>query len=261
MYKYIFIAFISVFVTGCSTIYSRITYKFERLDSDFNIFYEKGSNDIATEVNKTLAHLIADVEKRQFSVFKSKNEITVYIFNKKERYSNFSMASDKSRGSASKNEIYISPIIRERIETLESILSHELSHIHIRQYVGTWKYINNIPGWFHEGLAVEVSDGGGAENVSESQAYVFFKEGKHFYPRAEGGILSHKSAHDYGLKPHMYYRQSNMFVRYLRGVDRVAFEKCYIALTEGDSFESVWKVYYGKSLPDLWEEFMSEFRT
>jgi len=131
-----------------------MAYNFERLDSPHNIYFEIGSEDLAQYVNKTIDKLIVDVEKEQFKSFNSVDEIKVFVFSNKERYSNYSQASDKTRGSAMTNEIYISPIIRGRVETLPSILTHELSHINIRQYIGSWNYINYIPGWFLEGLAV-----------------------------------------------------------------------------------------------------------
>jgi len=76
----------------------------------------------------------------------SQKKIEVFVFRDKERYSNYSAASERTRGSATTNEIYISPIIRDRIDTFSSILMHELSHVHIRQYIGTWNYVNDIPG-------------------------------------------------------------------------------------------------------------------
>jgi len=260
MFKYLSSLLVVLTISGCSTIYSRTTYQFETLESPFNIYYETGSEDIAKEIDGFVGDLLSEIEKAQYIKFKSPEDIKIYVFSEAERYSNYSMASIKTRGSATTNEIYISPIIRDRLGTLRSIVAHELSHIHIRQYVGTWDYINDIPEWFHEGLAVTVSGDGGAEKVSKLEASKYLSEGKHFIPRTKGGLLKHKTAHDYGLKPQMYYRQSSMFIRYLIHLDPNAFKRCYTALAEGDSFGSVWKLNYSKDLSELWVGFMSEIQ-
>lgn len=256
MWRYLTALILLINVTGCSHIYSRLSYEFEKLPSSPNINYETGAEDLAKHTEEHLHDLIADVETFQFRRFKSREEIQIYLFNDKKRYSNYSLASARSRGSATTNEVYISPIIRDRIDTFSSILKHELSHVHIRQFTGTWNYVRNIPGWFLEGLAVETSNGGGAENVSDEEAIAFIKKGQHFTPRDKGGFLSHNSAHDYDLKPHMYYRQAGLFVRFLKTQNPQSFKLSYISLTDGASFDSVWETHYDQSIAELWEHFL-----
>jgi len=258
--RYILSLILLVSTTGCSNIYSRLTYDFEELSSSINILYEIGAEDLAMYTDENLEDIFSEVEAQQYLQFKAPEEIKVILFNDKGRYSNYSSASMRTRGSATTNDIYISPIIRERIETFRSVLKHELSHIHIRQYIGTWSYVRDIPGWFLEGLAVESSGGAGAENVSTEEAIKFIKAGKYFSPRTEGGFLRHNSAHDYGLKPHMYYRQAGLFVRYLKELDNDSFKRSYIGLTKGESFGIVWKMHYGKNLEELWEGFIEKLQ-
>ena len=101
----------------------------------------------------------------------------------------------------------------ERIPTLTT---HELSHLHLIQQIGATKYVRNIPSWFAKGLAVFVSNGGGAENVSEKDAARAILNGACFHPDSTGNILFPKTASSYHLKPHMFYRQSSMFVQYIK---------------------------------------------
>jgi hypothetical protein len=67
-----------------------------------------------------------------------------------------------------------------------------------------------------------------------------------------------KTAQYYGLWPHIYYRQAGLFVRFLKQVDPKAFEKSYVSLTEKEDFKEVWKKYYGKSVNELWNQFLIE---
>lgn len=191
----------------------------------------------------------------EFIEFKNPDDINIYIFNSKERYAIYSNSSIESRASSASNDIFLSPEIRDK-NTLQLILVHELSHIHMRQHVGTWQYITNIPTWFDEGLAVSISKGGGAENVSEKEAIENINTAKHFTPVVDTGIFSRKYAHDYGLSPQMFYRQSSLFVNYLKQSNPKAFSDSYISLSNGEDFSEVWEKYYGRKLHLLWVEFL-----
>lgn len=241
---------------GCATVYARFAYDFNEHKKSQGVFYESGVEDIASEVSVGLSQFISVVEKKQYHSFLSIDELKIFIFSDKDRYANYSGSSPKARGSATTNEIYISPIIADRRETLSSIIIHELSHVHLRQYVGAWRYWVEVPGWFHEGLAVEVSEGGGAESVSDAEAIKSIKAGVSFTPGEVSSIWGHKFAHDYGLKPHLYYRQSSLFVRYLKKSNPLAFKRSYLSLIRGKSFSEIWLKNYGKRIPDLWADYL-----
>ncbi|HAI96789.1 MAG: hypothetical protein CL866_08185 [Cycloclasticus sp.] len=250
--------FLIIFSTlfGCANYYARATYEFEEIDSNVSIYYDEGAEDIANKVADSITNSIDIVSKSLYVEFKNIEEIKIYIFEDKSRYAKFSGASEKTRGSATKNEIYISPVIRDRIDTLPLILIHELAHVHLRQYIGTWDYWVDVPGWFHEGLAVEVSKGGGAEKITDEQAYKAILAGKHFTPRESSGILGHKYAHDYGIDPQLYYRQAGLFIRFLKDKNPAGFESLYLALINGASSKGIWELYFGNSLAKLWNDFL-----
>ncbi len=252
--------FIFFFLQGCSSTYARLTYEFNESKQDNRVFYEDGAENLASEISNNLNQYISVVKKSQYNSFKLPNEIKVYVFANKDRYANFSNSSPLARGSASTNEIYISPIINDRRHTLSAIMIHELSHIHIRQYIGGWRYWSEVPGWFLEGLAVEVSNGGGAESVSDEQAKKLILSGVYFTPREESNIFGHNFANDYGLEPHVYYRQSNLFVRYLQKRDPIAFQKSYLSLIKDREFGDVWQLYYDKTIPELWQVYLKHVR-
>ena len=233
-------------------MYARLTYDFIPLPGNGQIFYEPGAEDLAKLVDAHLAVSLARVEKQQYVPFKDAKAIKVYVFSDRKRYANFSYASAQTRASATTDEVYLSEKLRERIDTLPNILTHELSHVHIRQYTGTFKYVTNLPSWFLEGLAVSVSSGGGAENVTVEQAQAAIRKIPRFKPEDSGSLIRQKSAHSYGLEPHMYYRQASIFVVYLIQTNPKGFEAALKDVLNGNSFREVWQKHYGLNIAELW---------
>lgn len=257
MMRNFIVAILLLNLTGCSLVYSRLTYEFVPLTGNSQIVYEPGAEDLAKLVAANFATSVSWIEKQQYAPFKDAKAVKVYVFNDRNRYANFSQASVLTRGSSTTDEVYLSEKLRERIDTLPSILTHELSHVHIRQYAGTFKYVTDLPSWFLEGLAVSVSSGGGAENVTSEQAQAAIRKGLRFEPDNSGRLIGPKSAHSYGLEPHMYYRQANIFVEYLSGTNPKGFEAAIQDLLIGTKFGDIWKKHYGQSILDLWLGFIN----
>jgi hypothetical protein len=255
MLRVIIIALLLLHLTGCSWLYARSSYDFVPLPGNNQIVYEVGAQDMAKLVDANFMASLSRVEKRQYMPFKDVKAIKVYVFNDRKRYANFSLASVLTRGSSATDEVYLSDKLRERIDTLPSILTHELSHVHTRQYTGTFKYVTDIPSWFLEGLAVSVSSGGGAENVSVEQAQTAIRETLRFKPEDTGRLIP-RSAHSYGLEPHMYYRQASDFVDYLCKNNPNGFEAALKDVLNGDSFRDVWPKHYGKNIQILWLQYL-----
>ena len=261
--KILFFCTSVIFLSACSSIhalYARYSYSFNTLESDKRIHYEKGAEDIAKLVKENLDVCIDEVVKKEYVPFANQSAIDVYIFNDYQRYVSFSNTKGGRAGS-SENDIYISPKVRNSLDSLPSIVTHELSHIHLRQYVGSWKTVYGIPAWFKEGLAVTTSNGAGAEGVSRNEAITFIQQGRHFDPSERVGVFTVKYANDYELKAHMFYRQAWLFVDYLKESNSPAFEKCFNGLILGEKFDDIWVKYYGNSIAKLWDEFKTMIRT
>jgi len=62
-----------------------------------------------------------------------------------------------------------------RFLRLRGVLTHELSHVHLFGWRSS--LFSAPPSWFTEGLTVAVSDGGGAEGVSEVEAAEALRKG------------------------------------------------------------------------------------
>lgn len=242
-------------LAGCSLVFARLTYDFSAFPENSQILYEPGAEDLARLVAMNFTASVEKVEKRQYAPFKDAGAIRIYVFNDRHRYANYSHASVLTRGSSTTNEVYLSEKLREKIDTLPSILVHELSHVHIRQYTGTLRYVRDIPGWFLEGIAVSVSAGGGAESVTVEQAQTAIRNGTRFEPGDSGSITGHKTAHNYGLKPHMYYRQASIFVDYLRTTNPRGFQAAYLDLLRGGDFQEIWLKHFGHNISELWRRY------
>jgi len=252
--KTIFVVALALFSTSCSLLYARFSYEFNQYAPQSRIHYQDGAEDLAQAVAMHWNNSVSMVENQQYASFKNIEDVKVYIFNDVKKYAAFSNTSGKGRGSSTTNEIYISPAIREREHTLAAILTHELSHVHLRQYLGTWSYATRLPGWFVEGVAVVVSGGAGAEDVGVDEAKSAMKNGHIIQPLVTGTWSGHENASDYDMKPHMFYRQSAMFVHYLRDYNEAGFQEFYLKLLNKQSFESAIQAVYGATAEQLWSQ-------
>ena len=115
--------------------------------------------------------------------------------------------------------------------------------------------------WFKEGLATYVSDGGGAHLVSKEQAIESIRAGKYFIPNKKDGLMSRKTPSDFALEPHMFYRQSMLFVRYLKAINEPGFRKLLLSVELGERFPTAFKEAYNKKLEEIWNEFLHEIQT
>lgn len=102
-----------------------------------------------------------------------------------------------------------------------------------------------------EGLATYVSNGGGAHLISEKQAIASMKAGKHFVPNPTDGLIFKKSPSDFGLEPHMFYRQSMMFINSLATIDALGFREFLLSVESGDRLPDAFQATYKKNLEDF----------
>ncbi len=133
------------------------------------------------------------------------------------------------------------------------MLTHELSHLHMAQHRGsTWRHA--LPSWFSEGLAVLVSGGGGDEHVSPAEARAAIAAGVRLAPRAASSFTG--GDHAKGLSSPMFYRQSGMFVGWLRDRDLEAFRMLLLALERRATFPRALSVAYHADVGALWQAFV-----
>ena len=173
-----------------------------------------------------------------------------------------------SLGGATTNEaLILVPRIQARLaselcqinncpETIEGILLHEFSHVHTRQFLGSWHYVSKIPQWFREGLATSVSNGAGAGMISKDDAIKSILSGSHIIPHDSGRVLKRaETVGELRFGSFEFYRQSEMFVNFLQTKDISAFQTSLREVRAGHIFQYVWIENYGVTIARLWDEF------
>jgi hypothetical protein len=153
--------------------------------------------------------------------------------------------------------LFFSPRLVEEQRPVPLYLTHELSHLHLEQQMGTYKFAK-LPAWFKEGLATYVSEGGGAHTVTDQEALSAIACGSHFVPHEDGGIFFRKYASHWGLTHHMFYRQSMVFVAYLKSWNEDKYRDLLLAIQDGSSFAAAFSDAYGVRVSQIWEQFVKE---
>ncbi len=228
---------------------------FLRYQSDSRIRYEAGAEATATILARELPDAIAAVEKLHGEKFPQ--SITVHACASLKTFGDFT-AVPSAGGIVLNKRLFISPKENNTPERLYRILRHELSHLHLDQKLGASAHLH-IPSWFQEGIAVVVSNGGGAENVTPTEAVRAILDGRHFVLRDSGNILLRLTggATD-GLPQHLFYRQSGLFVAFMRDSNPTAFDRFMKLLLSGETFTESIRSAYGQDLLALWQEFATK---
>ena len=124
--------------------------------------------------------------------------------------------------------------------------------------------VMRLPQWFREGLAVMVSGGGGAEGVSELQAWDAIRRGDHI-AIADSSSLFNLAVIRYEQPPEipntsfrtkMAYRQAGMFVTFLHGTNAAGFARMMNAILDDRPFADAVAAGYEADLQTLWLRFV-----
>lgn len=260
MHRYVVIIFISVQLAGCTSVkalfaMTRSTEHFLASSENPAIFYEQESAQYAVLIAPQLNSAIQVIESKQYAVFP--NKVRVYIPASIDSFSSY-CASEIPRACVIGDRLFLSPKLFKEDRQVSGILIHELSHLQLSQYLGRWNYQLNVPSWFAEGLASYVSDGAGAENVTRADAIQAIKAGVSIVPNASGSLLFPKTASDFGLEPHMFYRQSSMYVEWLHDLNEEHFKRLLLLLHADNTVEQAVVESYGFSVADGWLRFVQE---
>jgi hypothetical protein len=226
------------------------------------VHYQQGADDYARVVGAKLPSAIARVEAAQGRPFAQPVIVGVYATPEAYAAAN-GLGSLGPVGVTFAGRVVLSPQLYARQRRrLPGILTHELSHAHLQSWISAVAYIR-LPNWFKEGLAVMVSEGGGAESVSEPEARAAIQRGEHFLVEETGSLrtlvgVKFTQAPRADSPSHvtlLAYRQAGMFVRYLHDSDASAFQRMLQAVLDGRPCVEAVRVGYRQDIQALWRTF------
>lgn len=254
----VIVIIVLLLVAGCSFIRHSIaalesTDHFIPNKNDNRVLFEPGAEEFANKIVSFLPYAIKQVEEKQYSHFAG--PIQVFVCASRKSFKRY-YGADVRAGVLTK--LFLSPRVFEHGDEIgKKYLTHELSHLHLQQKLGLFK-MSKLPMWFKEGLATYVSNGGGANLISEKQAIASIRAGKRFVPNKADGLIFKKTPSDFGLEPHMFYRQSMMFISYLVTIDPLGFQELLLSVESGDRLSDAFQATYKKNLEALWSDFLNK---
>jgi hypothetical protein len=237
------------------------------LPIDPRIYHEPGARDCAEQIAVLLPIAMKRIESAHDRPFATPPLIGVYV-----SYQTYARANGLGdagvAGVTRAGSALLSPTLCENErERLESVLTHELSHVH---FFG-WRPRNapRPPPWFTEGLAVAVSDGGGAEGISDDDARRALRTGERMIP--DYGAWTDFAAIRFTREPacrppcdmwtfrqRLAFRQAALFVSWLRAQNPDAFRHLLRDLEHGADFEHAFSGTFGYRWENYWRQFIDE---
>jgi hypothetical protein len=226
---------------------------------DPRILCEPGSEELANAAVGELPRAIQQVTTAQLTPFAK--PVVIYTYASRKSFTAQTGMDYPIIGVTVHGVVHLSPKLLEQPQRVPAILTHELSHLHLQQLLGNKTWGRNIPVWFHEGLAVLSSGGGGAERVSIAEAEASIRNGKRFVPNISGSLFNYKGAAFFGLEQHMFYRQASLFIHYLQVSDPSAYRALLTSLESSLKFEEAFAVAYHRPLLNVWDDFVSSVQS
>jgi hypothetical protein len=231
---------------GCAQLGSRDAIEdlsqFRPLPESDQVRYAPGGERFAREVAVLLPQAVAQIEAMQYRPFREPP--VVYVCGDDACFDRFV----DPRWNFAAAVVYDNRLLlggrlfEQKPHRVAAILQHELSHLHLGQRLG--HYSMRIPVWFHEGLAAFAAHGGGADLVSNHQAWAAAAAHHHFLPEEEHLPWRRRMAVSWKLPPAIFYRQAMLFVESLHRRDPAAFRRLLTALQDGADFDAAFAQTY-----------------
>lgn len=252
-----------VLLAACSPIkslaaLSRSADHFLPFAGDDRIRIEAGAEPFAAAISPYVADAIAKVESGHYAPFSA--PATIYVCETKDSY--YRLTGQRTPAVVT-NKLFLSPDLFQDQKPVDRYLAHELSHLHLIQGLGPLGSVR-LPSWFKEGLAELVSGGATGSSVALTEAYVAINSKHRFYPDEGRNIISSFFSPRYGsywnIENRMFYRQSMLFVEFMRDYDHDAFRRFLVAVEGGTKFKKAFRTAYGCELTILWGKFLEKAR-
>ncbi len=212
------------------------------------VWLEAGAEALATRVDGLLAAAMARVEGVHGRRFRTPPEI--YVCASEACFARLVRTPNLTAAVVADNRLVLSPRLAGREAwRLPGILVHELSHVHLGQWLG--HYSPWVPVWFHEGLATLVADGAGAEALGGGVYGRPGDEGARIdFARRDAPGRRH-GAQAFGMELPTFYLHSWRMVAALRRHSPQAFERWLHDLLDGRDFHIAFADAYNTDLAAL----------
>ncbi len=226
--------------------------------ADPRVKFESGAEELARAVAATLPEAVETIEKTQGRSFKW---VSVYVFASTESFATYGAGTAGPRATTRGGRTFISPRIVEPPATVKKIVTHELSHAHLQQWMPAFKYVKT-PSWFLEGLATFVSRGGGAEAVTDEEARAEIRRGHYFCPVSDTSLLFPRLVSVNGVQPRLAYplayRQASLFIAFLANENPAKLQHLVAILIDGQTFADAFSETFGRPIDQAWKQFLSQ---
>jgi len=239
------------------------------LVADPRIHYEPGALSCAETVANVLPAAIAKIEAEHGRPF-AKPPI-IGIFDNDDAYARANGLGDPEVAGVSRaGRAILSPrLCRNESYRLKSVLTHELSHVHL--FGWRPRGTPRPPQWFTEGLAVLASDGGAAESVSDADAAQAIRDGYGVILDATpwGDFMAipfaaeppcGKGCDHRSFRQRLAYRQAAIFIAWLRRSEPEGFARLMRALEGGADFEGAFEGAFHETPWERWRDFEAGLR-
>lgn len=229
---------------------------FISFSGDERIRIEPGANRFASLISPYVTDAIRKVEEAHKAPFRSPPIIYVCATNE----SHYHLTAQRAPAVVI-NKLYLSPALFQGQKSLDHYLTHEMSHLHIVQQVGLIGSAR-IPAWFKEGFAEVVSGGAAGSSVSVPEAVKAINKGHCLVPDEGRNLVSSFLFPQYGnywhIENRMFYRQSMLFVEFMRAQDEGAFHNFLSNVERGTDFRKALNYAYPGGISVLWSNFLEK---
>jgi hypothetical protein len=223
------------------------------LAEDPRIRYELGAENLARSIAAGLPGAVATIERVQGRPFK---RVCVYAFISSDSFTAYSAAGGGERGVSWGGRTFIGPRVLELPDTIALLVTHELSHAHLQQWMNVLDFAR-LPAWFREGIATYASGGGGAETVTDDEARQALRERRRIIPVSSGSLLVQRSIAQDGVPPRLAYREASLFTAFIARNSRGGLRGLTDDLITGKSFADAVEMRLGMTVDETWNRFLA----
>ncbi len=249
-------------LTGCSHVIAKAKSRaqFVPTAAQPSVRYLPGSQALADRLAARLAQSMKVVEQFHGAQF---THLPTVLVCKTDCVTAYAPGSNNDPATQYGDAIFMNEDLllqreQQRGIPADAFLVHELAHLLLYQRAGVIAYLR-VPAWFKEGVAVVASDGAGV-SATPAEAARSISNAKHFDAAEPGSMFRNRSAHSYGLPASIFYRESTLFVQYLKDQDRAAFKVALNAIVHGGDFQHSFRRAYGQPIAAYWPGFVVTMR-